>query len=166
MLRLRVVFLAFIAAFISLGLTACGSEDKVQLLPREELLIVTRDGTAHNFMVEMALTPAQQARGLMYRTALAPMSGMLFPKDPPEPVSFWMHNTYIPLDLLFIRADGLIAGIQTGRPLDPTPITSPGAVAAVLEIAGGEAERLGIFPGDMVKHPFFQPPQTPQETPQ
>jgi len=84
----------------------------------------------------------------MFRRSLAPDEGMLFPYDPPSPVSFWMHNTLIPLDMLFIRADGTIARIATARALDDTPVAAGEPVAAVLEIRAGRAAELGIRAGD------------------
>ena len=114
-------------------------------------LTVQSQSGAHRFTVEVARTPEQQAQGLMHRQSLAPDRGMLFPYDPPQPASFWMKNTLIPLDLIFIRADGtvaLIAANTVPMSLDPIPSLEP--VAAVLEIAGGRAAELGIQAGDKV----------------
>jgi uncharacterized membrane protein (UPF0127 family) len=87
----------------------------------------------------------------MFVKHLGPDRGMIFPYDPPQPVSFWMHNTLIPLDMVFIRADGTIARIATAKALDDTPVPSLEPIAAVLEIAGGRAAQLGIVPGDKVE---------------
>jgi hypothetical protein len=114
-------------------------------------LTITSASGVHRFTVEVAATPGQQETGLMFVRSLAPDRGMIFPYDPPQPVSFWMHNTLIPLDMVFIRADGTIARIATAKPLDDTPVPSGEAVAAVLEIAGGRAAQLGIVPGDRVE---------------
>jgi uncharacterized protein len=115
-------------------------------------LTITQGGTVHRFTVEVARTPEEQARGLMYRTALAPDRGMLFPYDPPRYASFWMRNTLIPLDMLFVRADGTIDRIaENTLPEDETPIASGGQVAAVLELAGGSAARLGIDESAVVR---------------
>jgi uncharacterized membrane protein (UPF0127 family) len=89
----------------------------------------------------------------MFRRSLAPDRGMIFPYDPPQPVAFWMRNTLIPLDMIFVRADGRIARIATARPLDETPVPAGEPVAAVLEIAGGRAAELGISEGDTVEWP-------------
>jgi uncharacterized membrane protein (UPF0127 family) len=97
---------------------------------------------------QVAATPEQQERGLMFRRSLAPDEGMIFPYDPPASVSFWMHNTLIPLDMIFIRADGTIARITTAKALDDTPIPAGEPVAAVLEIGAGRAAELGIREGD------------------
>jgi uncharacterized membrane protein (UPF0127 family) len=107
----------------------------------------------HRFTVEVAATPEQQERGLMFVRSLAPDRGMIFPYDPPQQVSFWMKNTLIPLDMIFIRADGTIARIATAKPLDETPVPGGEPIAAVLEIAGGRAAELGIRAGDRVEWP-------------
>jgi len=113
--------------------------------------LTIRSGTrAHPFRVEVARTIDQQSHGMMFRTAIGPKEGMLFPYDPPQPVAFWMKNTLIPLDIIFIRADGTIARITTARPNDLTPVPSGEPIAAVLEIAGGRAAELGISEGDRV----------------
>lgn len=115
-------------------------------------LTIESQGRTHRFTVEMAATPEQQATGLMYRTALAPDRGMIFPFAPPRPASFWMRNTLIPLDMIFIRSDGTIANIAVNTvPLSEQPVTSDGTVAAVLEIAGGRSVELGIAAGDRVR---------------
>ena len=87
----------------------------------------------------------------MYRESLGPREGMIFPYDPPQPVGFWMKNTLIPLDMIFVRADGTIARIAANtEPLSLDPVASGEPVAAVLEIAGGRAAELGIREGDRV----------------
>lgn len=108
-------------------------------------------GRTHRFNVEVARTPDQQAQGLMYRTSLGPNEGMLFPFQPPRPASFWMKNTLIPLDMLFIRADGSIARIAANtvpQSLEAVMVGEP--VAAVLELRGGRAAELGITESDRV----------------
>ncbi|MEO6040900.1 MAG: DUF192 domain-containing protein [Croceibacterium sp.] len=107
---------------------------------------------SHRFMVELARTAAEQQRGMMFRRSLAPDRGMLFPFAAPEEATFWMENTLIPLDLLFIRADGSIANIAANaKPMDRSLLPSEGMVSAVLELAGGRAAQLGIRPGDRVE---------------
>jgi uncharacterized protein len=92
----------------------------------------------------------------MYRTSLARNTGMLFPYPEARELSMWMKNTYIPLDMIFIRADGTIHRIEAmTEPLSERVIASRGAVTAVLEIAGGAAARLGLKAGDKVRHPHF-----------
>ena len=87
---------------------------------------------------------------MMFRRSLAGDRGMIFPYEPPQEVAFWMKNTLIPLDMVFIRADGRIGRIATAKPLDETPVPSGDATAAVLEIRGGRAAELGIKAGDKV----------------
>jgi uncharacterized membrane protein (UPF0127 family) len=104
----------------------------------------------HRFTVEVAATAEQQERGLMFRNSLAPDRGMIFPYDPPQDVAFWMKNTLIPLDIIFIRADGTIARITRAEAMDLTPLPAGEPIAAVLEIRGGRAAELGIREGDAV----------------
>lgn len=104
------------------------------------------------FRVEVARTEDEQARGLMFRERLAPDAGMIFPFKPPRPASFWMRNTVIPLDMLFVRPDGVIGRIAANAvPYSLDTIDSGEPVAAVLEIAGGRAAALGIKSGDRVR---------------
>ncbi len=106
------------------------------------------------FAVELADTPEAQARGLMHRDSLDAMAGMLFVFEPPRPVSFWMKNTLIPLDMIFADSRGVVAGVhENAIPGDLTPISGPGPVLLVLELNGGTARRLGIGPGDWMRHP-------------
>jgi uncharacterized membrane protein (UPF0127 family) len=107
----------------------------------------------HAFVLELAGSPAEQERGLMFRRSLGPNEGMLFPYSPPQPVAFWMRNTMIPLDMIFVRQDGTIARIATAKPLDETPIQSGESVSMVVEIRGGRAAELGIHVGDKVNAP-------------
>jgi uncharacterized protein len=119
-------------------------------LEQVPLTITSSTGT-HRFTVEVAETPEQQAQGLMNRQSLAPDRGMVFPRNPPGDASFWMKNTLIPLDLIFIREDGSIARIAENTvPLSLDPIPSLEPVSAVLEIAGGRSAELGIKAGDKV----------------
>ena len=113
-------------------------------------LTITSSTGTHAFTVDVAATPEQQERGLMFVKHLAPDRGMIFPYDPPQPVAFWMHNTLIPLDIIYIRPNGTIARIANAKPLDDTPLPSGEPISAVLEIAGGRAAELGIAPGDEV----------------
>jgi uncharacterized membrane protein (UPF0127 family) len=104
----------------------------------------------HRFTVEVAATPEQQERGLMFRPLVGPDEGMIFPYDPPVNATFWMKNTLVPLDMVFIRADGTIARIAHAVPLTLDPVPAGEPVAAVLEIRGGRAAELGIREGDRV----------------
>ena len=106
------------------------------------------------FTVEIASTEDEQAQGLMFRQSLAPDRGMIFPHDPPREASFWMKNTLIPLDMVFIRPDGTIARIEANTvPLSLDPVSSGEPVGAVLELAGGRAGELGIAANDRVDWP-------------
>lgn len=110
----------------------------------------------HHFKIEMAITPDERSRGLMNREVLAPDAGMLFDYGRPRHVSFWMKDTLIPLDMLFIKADGSIARIAKRTiPLSLAAVPSGEPVRAVLEVIGGTADRLGIGPGDTIIHPIF-----------
>ena len=114
-------------------------------------LTISQNGKAHAFRVEVAATMEQQQKGLMFRTAMGPDEGMLFPSDVPEQRSFWMKNTVIPLDIVFIGPDHLISNIAANAvPYSETPIPSSGAAIAVLELNGGRAAQLGIMPGARV----------------
>lgn len=108
------------------------------------------------FNVELALWPEQQARGLMHRTYMDENAGMLFVFTPPKPVSFWMKNTLIELDMLFIGEDGIIQHIHhRAEPLNESPVSFSAPSKAVLEINGGMSEKLEIKPGDRILHPIF-----------
>jgi uncharacterized protein len=123
------------------------SPDGLDLVP----LTIESGGRRHDFTVEVARTPEQQEHGLMERRALAPDAGMLFPFDPPRPASFWMRNTLIPLDMLFIRPDGTIARVAANAvPRSETPVAVEETLTAVLELKGGRAAELGIREGDRV----------------
>lgn len=144
---------------VAVALASCGPGVAAQQPPvgqpqtglqKIPLTITTASGR-HHFTVDVARTEQQQATGLMFVKSMAPDRGMIFPFSPPQEVSFWMENTLIPLDMVFIRADGTIARIATAKPLDETPVPSGEPIAAVLEINGGRAAELGIAPGDRVE---------------
>ena len=117
-------------------------------------LTISGQGKPHRFIVEVAATSVDQMRGLMFRQSLAPDVGMIFPMPRPEVATFWMKDTLIPLDLIFIRADGRIANIAAdATPMSLAMISASEPVTAVLEIAGGRAAALDIRPGDKVSWP-------------
>ena len=120
-------------------------------------LVIVGESGRHDFTVELAATPEQRAQGLMYRRSMAADGGMLFDFGPwPQRAAMWMKNTYIPLDMLFIKADGEIESIaERTVPQSLETISSRGPVRGVLELNGGTASRLGIAPGDVVAHPIF-----------
>ena len=143
-----VVFVAFVSA--SAGAPALGGE-------LDSLEIVTAAGR-HVFQVEIANNDATREHGLMDRRYMAPDHGMLFEFDREEPVSFWMKNTYIPLDMIFIAPSGVVTHIAANaEPLSERVVPSGGPSIAVLELNGGMAASIGLRVGDKVRHPFFKP---------
>jgi uncharacterized membrane protein (UPF0127 family) len=121
----------------------------------QPLEIVTKNGV-QVFSVEMATTEQEKETGLMYRKELADGKGMLFDFSPEQEVSMWMKNTYISLDMIFIRADGRILRIaENTEPLSTKIIPSGGLAKGVLEVSAGTAKKYGIEPGDRVGHPLF-----------
>ena len=126
------------------------------VLAADENLVIRTATAEHGFTVEIAATPQARASGLMRRAALAENTGMLFDFGTVAPVTMWMKDTLIPLDMLFIRADGAIANIeQRTVPQSLAAIPSSGAILAVLEVNGGTSARLGIRRGDRVLHRLF-----------
>jgi uncharacterized membrane protein (UPF0127 family) len=124
----------------------------------EELAIEAKSGR-HAFSVEVMRTEADRSRGMMFRRSLDPDKGMLFDQGGEGIATFWMKNTYVSLDIIFIRADGTIQRIEhAAEPLSTTPIASGGPVTGVLELLAGTAKRLDIKPGDRVIHPLFAAP--------
>ena len=125
-------------------------------LPREQLVIITRDKQRHDFSVEMALTPDQQTTGLMFRPSVAADGGMLFDWGAPRRSQMWMRNTVASLDMLFIDSNGVIRHIAEHTvPQSLAVIDSRGPVRATLEIAAGTAEKLDIRVGDKVEQRIF-----------
>jgi len=124
-----------------------------QGLKTVDVLVRAGSGRTHRFKAELAGTAAEQAVGMMYRTAVPKGTGMLFPRRPVERAAFWMRNTYVPLDIIYIAPGGVIESIHNALPLTEVPIPSRGPVEAVLEIGAGEAARLGIAVGDKVEWP-------------
>lgn len=121
----------------------------------DRLTLVTATGR-HDIVIEVAETAQQKTLGLMFRTNLPEDRGMLFPYGKAQEITMWMRNTYIPLDMVFIRADGVVHRIEARtEPLSERIIASSGPVAAVLELAGGVAAKLGLKPGDKVEHATF-----------
>jgi hypothetical protein len=118
-------------------------------LPVIDLTIATK-GKRHRFRVEVATSDAEQARGLMFRTAMGADEGMLFPEATPRRPSFWMKNTVIPLDIIYIGTNARVLNIVNALPYDLTPLPAEGLAIGVLELNGGRAAQLGIKPGDKV----------------
>jgi uncharacterized membrane protein (UPF0127 family) len=144
---------------VALGLLSYGAVREYRTwsptLPQAPLTIETATGPAH-FTVEMATTRRQQERGLMFRKSLAPDAGMLFDLVVEKRISLWMKDTLIPLDMVFIKANGTIVRIvANAKPLSLDNVPSNEPVRAVLEIAGGRAAELGIKPGDRAAQAIF-----------
>ncbi len=119
--------------------------------------VVTRSGERHNFSIRFATTPETRSKGLSGVTEMAPNAGMIFVFDKPKRTKFWMRGTYIPLDMIFIDAEGIIVKIVTRRDLDSTKTTdSEIVVAAIMEINAGISQRLGIAPGDRVEYSWLE----------
>lgn len=140
---------------LAIGGAAGAAETPPQQFATAQLTIVSA-GSRHRFTVELAETPAQMEQGLMFRRTLAPDAGMLFDFKEPTMATMWMHNTLIPLDMLFVDQHGLIVNIaQRAVPQSDATIAAAAPVRAVIELNGGTAERLGIKPGDRVLYPIF-----------
>jgi uncharacterized protein len=144
-----------LSALAVVALAVLGSASRLSAVDLQPLEIVSKTGV-HTFAVEMALTPEEQAKGLMFRRELPEGQGMLFDFQREQPAIFWMKNTYVSLDMIFIRADGRILRIAENTvPLSETLVPSGGPVRAVLEVVAGTAAKLGIAAGDRVAHPIF-----------
>jgi len=152
----RSVLKRFRPALPALGLVAAFAS-AVYAQALESLSIATQGGQKQSFRVEVARNDADRAQGLMYRRSMPADQGMLFDFGRVEPVSMWMQNTYLSLDMLFIRPDGTIARIATNtEPLSTRTIPSGEPVLAVLELNAGTTSKLGIKPGDRVEHSIFK----------
>ena len=141
------ISLALFGLLISVGPTRSAGTQTIE--------VVTKTGV-HSFAVELADNDAEREKGLMYRKDLPEGRGMLFDFHREQEVSFWMQNTYIPLDMIFIQGDGRILRIaENTEPLSTRLIPSGGPIRAVLEVIGGTSRKLGIAPGDRVASPIF-----------
>ncbi len=144
-------------AVLALGLFLLAAAATAQEAVLEPLAIATREGR-RAFQVEVMRDDASRARGLMFRRSMPPDRGMLFDFEQVAPVAMWMKNTYLPLDMLFIRADGTVARVAADtEPLSTKVVPSGEPVLAVLELNAGTAARLGIRAGDRVEHGLFKP---------
>lgn len=157
---LRRAFLGLVAVSLVAGWTVLSSQAQQPAPPavsfEKSNLVIDTAGGPLTFEVELALTPDQQQRGLMFRQKLGAKEGMLFDFGSPQPLSFWMANTLIPLDMLFIDGEGKIVRVHANaEPLSTRAITSGVPARAVLEINGGASRLLGIKPGDVVRHALF-----------
>lgn len=151
----RLIIFSFIASLLTGA--GCANGDKASSGDGRELLVIVTDDGEHRFRVEFADSDEERSTGLMYRTEMPRDAGMLFDFGEPQPVSMWMKNTLIPLDMAFINADGTIrriASMTTPRSL--ASVRSGGPVVAVLEVNGGVLEELGVEAGDRVRHRMFK----------
>ena len=147
--------LALLAASPAIARAARAQDGPQPELPKEDLVIITRDGARHAFRVEMALLPQQQTTGLMFRREVPADGGMLFDWGlPARDSNMWMRNTITSLDMLFINPDGTIRRIaESTVPMSEAPVASGEPVAAVLEVPGGRMAELGAAEGDRVDWP-------------
>ncbi len=160
---LSAIFLWLVGAMAVLSFFVDPVEAKMRV---DRLTIERAAGGPLALDVEVAMSEQEKALGLMYRTELADTAGMLFPYGGSHEITMWMRNTYIPLDMLFIRADGVIHRIEaSAEPLSDRVIASQGPVAAVLELAAGAAKRHGIAAGDKVVHPLIGATSLPAPAP-
>ena len=144
-----------LAVILAVPLAACSDEGQVTLN--------TKSG-AHVFHVDVVDTPESRAKGLMFVTELADDAGMLFDFKEERPVSFWMQNTYIPLDMVFVDAQGVVKNVHANAvPFDTTSIPSGFPVQYVLEIPGGRAAEIGLEAGDTMDHPLIAKGASKQE---
>ena len=149
---------ALALALLAAAVPGCASKEaKEPSAPAVPAVIVqTRDGGRHRVTVEIARTDQERARGMMERSSLPQEAGMLFLFAQSADHGFWMKNTFIPLDMIFIRSDGRILRIaENTEPHSEKIISSGGLAKGVLEVIGGTARKYGIQPGDRVAHPLF-----------
>jgi uncharacterized membrane protein (UPF0127 family) len=149
-------FMALLAALTAVGaliVPQAGARAEAAL---QRLEFITADGP-HEFRVELADTPAERAKGLMYRKHMPADQGMLFDFHEEGPVMMWMKNTYIPLDMIFVSRRGVVTHVAVNAaPFSEEIITSGGPAYAVIELNAGAASKIGLKPGDEVRHPAFK----------
>ncbi|MBC7521985.1 MAG: DUF192 domain-containing protein [Sandarakinorhabdus sp.] len=144
-----------LAVFIGLGLAAAAPASAEFACPSKGLThapatFVTATGR-HKFDLEVAASAEAQQCGLMYRKTMKPGAGMIFPFTPPRDATFWMENTVLPLDLVFVGPDSKVLSIATGKPFSRDMIPSGGITASVIEPNAGQASKIGLKPGDRVE---------------
>jgi hypothetical protein len=139
----------------TVGFMLAGGAVAQTVFRKDKLTLKTASGE-HVIAIEIAETNEQKSLGLMFRPSVPANTGMLFPYGNPQEITMWMRNTYASLDMIFIKSDGVVHRIEYGtEPLSERVISSKGLVSAVLEVAAGEAKRLGVRPGDRVEHATF-----------
>jgi uncharacterized protein len=148
----------FIAAILSAAAAPAFAQSAAGVVFERMPLEIESGGRRHRFTVEMADTDERRTLGLMHRRSMAADAGMLFDFKRDGPVSMWMRNTLLPLDMLFMDRTGLVTHIhERAVPMSETIIESGGSVRAVLELNGGTVQRLGLKVGDRLIHPMFRP---------
>ena len=151
----RAAIAAALFSFVMMGMVLLIS-DAVQAKVRTETLVIETSKGARTITIELAETAEQKALGLMFRTEMARDHGMLFPYEQEEEITMWMKNTYLSLDMIFIKSDGRVLRVEERtKPLSEAIISSRGRARAVLELVAGTARDLGIKPGDLVRHRIF-----------
>lgn len=161
MMRIRRLFQIVLFMFMAPVSVAC-AESSTEEQPSETVAIIESDEARHRFNIEYVVEYEELMRGLMHRTELAQDAGMLFDFQEPKPISMWMKNTLIPLDMAFIDENGVIITIaENTTPLSLESIPSGGPILGVLEVNGGLLRELGVKVGDKVRHPMFDKPQGP-----
>jgi uncharacterized membrane protein (UPF0127 family) len=149
-MKARIAGLALALAFCVAPTAAFAADCPGVGLEHRKAVFVTKSGR-HAYDLEVAATADQQSCGMMFRRSMKPATGMIFPFSPPRPAAFWMENTYLPLDLIFIGPDSRVLTIASGKPLSRDLIDSGGVTASVIELRAGEAKRIGLKPGDRVE---------------
>ncbi len=153
--RIPLLTAAALALLVCLPLARAQSAGPAQPLssfPRTQLRVTAHGGVSHPFDVWVADTPERAEQGLMFVSDLPDNKGMVFPLDPPRVENMWMKNTYIELDMLFVRSDGRVSKIiERAHPLSQEILSSDAPVAAVVELRGGLAAKLGLKAGDLVR---------------
>lgn len=152
----RLLFAPFVAAFLLQGQVLSAAGEQPMILPVDPApLIADTDGGARSFAVEIADDEVERERGLMFRKTMDDAHGMLFVFQQTRPVAFWMKNTVLPLDLVFIDAAGKVDAVRHGTPYSEAGIGPEKPVRFVLELKAGVAEKTGIVAGDRVHHPVI-----------
>jgi uncharacterized membrane protein (UPF0127 family) len=153
MTRWRLLFIALIGALgLTAGVAYVSARSSTVELAADQLAVETASGS-HVFTVELASTDEERSRGLMFRKELATDRGMLFDFRHERPVTMWMRNTYVPLDMFFIGANGVVVNIAHDTvPLSERTVEAAAPVRYVLEVAAGTAKRIGAVAGDRVRH--------------
>jgi len=151
----RAATIAALFLFAHIAMAIAGAASLRAEMRKDVLKLITASGT-HAFQIEVAETAAEKSRGLMFRRTLAADAGMLFPYTPPQEATMWMRNTYISLDMVFIRKDGIVHRVEANtEPFSEAVIASNGDVAAVLELKAGTARHIQLKAGDKVLHKLF-----------